>query len=123
LTARDGVHDRSFGAFDRLFRRTPVPRDDGPCGRLLDGDLDLSCARHRRCLHIRYRDEPNGDLPQAGCPPLLQQWSLCIEAGRSLVVAAHIFHQSKQCRPARRVYVTLHAGLSEAAARDVADLD
>lgn len=94
-----------------------MPRDDGPRGWLSHGDPDLSCARHRCRLYIVHRGEPNGDLPQAGCPPLLQQWPLRIETGRSLVVTAHIFHQAKQCRPACLVQVALHAGLSEAAAR------
>jgi hypothetical protein len=79
LAVGDRVHDRNFGALDCQFGRTLMPRDHGPRGRLLRDDPDLSCARNLCRLHIVHRDEPNDDLPQAGCPLLLQQWPLCIE--------------------------------------------
>ena len=91
-------------------------------GSLRD-DLDLSCARHRRRLHIVHRNEPNGNLPQTWCFPLLQEWPLCVKAGGSLIVAAHIFRQSKQRRSARQGDIAFDAGLSKAAAWDPADLD
>ena len=101
-----------------LFCRPAAPSDDGPCGRLLGDDPDLSCARHRRSRHIVHRSKANRDLPQTRRLALLQDWPLCIEGGGPLVVATHIFHQAKQRRSARRVHVALHAGLSKAAAWD-----
>ena len=54
----------------------------------------------------------------------------CCSSGRSasrravsLIVAVHIFHQTKQRRSPRQVHIALHAGLSEATPRDAADLD
>ena len=59
--------------------------------------------------------ESNRDLPQTRCFSLLQEWPLCIKTGGSLVVATHIFYQTKQRRSARQVHVALHARLNDAA--------
>ena len=121
--SRNCIHDRSFAASDRLFSWPAALSDDGPYACLLRDDLDLSCARHRRRLHIVHRNEPNGNLPQTWCFPLLQEWPLSVKAGSSLIVAAHIFRQSKQRRSARQRDIAFDAGLGKATAGDPADLD